>query len=166
MASISYDEIYSSFYILIDDYSLTALAQTDAFLHMNEYLRQALGRPFLRRQFVTVSRDDEIQVLEYELNRTDEIDTQLDEDFVVLAVSKMMAYEWASRKVISIKNIAQGFMTAEKKYYSQAQHLSQLRALRDDMYAEVQRLISDRGFTDNSYLDGTSVAATQRTVTS
>ena len=165
MASISYDEIYSSFYMSIDDYSLTALAQTDAYMHMNEYLRQALSRPFLRRQFTTVTRDDEVQVLEYELERPNTVDLQADEDFVILVVSKMMVYEWASPKVESLTHMSQFFGTADEKYYAQANHLAQLRALRDDMYAEVQRLISDRDFTDNPYLDGTTVAATKRQVT-
>lgn len=115
MASLSYDEIFSSFYTSIDDYNLMSLAQSDAYMHMTDYLRKTLSRPFVRRMFTTVTRDDEVQVLEYELERENTTDLQADEDFVVMMLSMGMVYEWASPKVASMKNIAQLIGTSDEK---------------------------------------------------
>ena len=46
------------------------------------------------------------------------------------------------------------FGSKEEKFYSQSQHLSELRGLVNDSRKQQRRMIADRGYAWNSYLDG------------
>ena len=61
---------------------------------------------------------------------------------------------WLEPKKNSINNIAQMFASKEEKFYSQSQHLSELRGLVNDSRKQQRRMIADRGYAWNSYLDG------------
>lgn len=152
MASISYEEVFGSFLGNVTDYNLASLSVTDAYEIMSEYLHKTMAEPYVYRLFSTVKLDDETQTIHYTL--ADEYDESVDDEFIVTALGKWMVYEWLHRQVRSITNTAQAFMTKEEKYYSQAQHLSELRGLQDDAFKEAQRFILNRGYIANSYLSG------------
>ena len=77
-----------------------------------------------------------------------------DEDFVTKILYKGMLVEWLTPQVRSKLNIAQ-MMTSNKesKFYSQAQHLSELRGMLEDTKIELRQIISEHGFIYNTYLD-------------
>lgn len=152
MTSISYDEVFDKFIGSVTDYELTSLDMSDAYNLMAEYLNKAVSEPYVRRLFSSISLDDEIQTLSYEMvNPTSD---KADEDFITSALAKWMVYEWLHRQVRSVTNTMQFFGTKEQSYYSQANHLSELRGLQDDAYKEAKQTIMDRGFISNTYLKG------------
>lgn len=151
MASVKYETIFSLFLGSITDYKLASLNDEDANTVMTEYFHKALAASYLSRIFSTRSMDDENQVFNYELKyKTDNDET----DFVCNAIAKWMVYEWLHNQVRSVVNTSQFFGGSEQKYYSQAQHISELRALQDDAYKEARSFVMDRGWINNSYLGG------------
>lgn len=153
MASITYSEIYKAFLGNITDYKLASLGEEDARTLMQEYLHKSLYEPYVRRLFSSLSVDDEAQTLTYTMKHgTDE---QSDKEFVINAIAKWMVYEWLHAQVNTTTLTEQMiFSSKEKSYYSQANHLSELRALQNDAFKEARGFIMDRGYISNSYLGG------------
>lgn len=149
MTSISYEEIFSSFLGNITDYNIASMNATDAFELMTEYLHKTIADPYVRHIFSEVSLDDETQLLSYALENGED-----EKDFIITALSKWMVYEWLHKQVKSVTNTAQMFSNKEQKFYSQSQHLSELRSLESDSYREARFFIQNRGYIDNSYLGG------------
>ena len=153
MASVSYDEIFSNFLGNITDYDLQVnMSPSDSYSLMAEYLRKAVSDPYVKHIFASAVLDDEVQTLTYEL--VDAGDEDSDKDFVISALSKWMVYEWLHKEVRSKLNTAQFFAGKEQKFYSQANHIAELRALQDDSYKEARDFIRDKGYISNSYLKG------------
>jgi len=151
MTSVSYDEIFSNFLGSITDYDLQVnLSPSDSYGLMTEYLHKTVADQYVKHLFSTVTLDDDVQTFTYEMANGDD-----DTEFVVMAISKWMVYEWLHKEVRSKINTAQFFGGKEQKYYSQAQHISELRGLQDDAFTEARRFIQDRGYINNSYLGGT-----------
>lgn len=152
MASLSYDEIFSDFLGSVTDYELASINIDDMYGLMTEYLHKALSLSYVRRLFSSVEFDDTIQSFTFELDN--QVDEAVDLDFVKYILSKGMVIEWLKPQVRSKINIAQFFGGKEQKYYSQAQHLSELRGLLEDTQLEMRKAIRDRGYIYNPYLKG------------
>lgn len=150
MTSLSYEEIFNSFLGYIDDLNLANMSYDDAYSIMTEYLHKSVAKPFLRKVFTTLSLDDEIQELKYEVDTT--VDDEADLEFVRDILSKSMVIEWIQPQVKSRTNLAQFFGGKEQKMFSQAQHLSELRNILETTYLEVRKMIRDRSYIYNSYL--------------
>lgn len=150
MASVSYDDIFSNFLGSITDYDLQVnLSPSDSYSLMTEYLHKTVADQYVKHLFSSVTLDDDVQMFTYEMANGND-----DAEFVVMAISKWMVYEWLHKEVRSKLNTAQFFGGKEQKFYSQAQHISELRALQDDAFKEARRFIQDRGYISNSYLVG------------
>ena len=85
------------------------------------------------------------------------INDYYDREFVLDILAYGMVYGWVQPKVTSITNISQFFGETDSKFYSQAMHISELRALRDDVEKKIRGLVRDRGFFRNDYLDGNAL---------
>ena len=154
MASITidYQEIFGAFLGNITDYKLASLDETDANLLMTEWLHKSFANMYIRRLFSSFVYDDEVQILTVLMSRS--VSDDIDKEFVVNVFSKQMVYEWVHPQVNSIVNTMQMFAGQEQKFYSQKEHLSELRALENDAQLAVRNLISDRGYIYNGYLGG------------
>ena len=152
MASLSYDEIFSDFLGSVTDYDLASIDIDDMYGLMTEYLHKALSQSYVRRLFTTINFDDVVQNLSFEMNNG--VDDTADLDFVKYILSKGMVVEWLKPQVRSKVNIAQFFGGKEEKWFSQAQHLSELRGLLEDTQLEMRKAIRDRGYIYNPYLEG------------
>lgn len=152
MASISYDEIYSRFYSRVEAYDFLSLSDIQIADYLSEWLRGAIAKPFIRRNYKSLSLDGDIQTLNYEVIYS--IDAESDEYFTIEILSLGIAIEWLEPKVASIMNAAQMFTTKESTFYSQANHLSELRETLNYFKKQQRQLITDRGFSYNSYLGG------------
>lgn len=151
MASVNYNTIFDLFLGSITDYKLASLEEEDANTLMTEYLHKALAASYLSHIFSSAELDDENKLFTYTLS----YETGKDEtDFVCNAIAKWMVYEWLHNQVRSVVNTSQFFGGAEQKYYSQAAHLAELRALQDDAYKEARFFVQDRGWMNNSYVGG------------
>ena len=154
MTSIDYTPIFERFLGNITDYDFANLTMSDSFGLMTEYLHMALSEAYLKRIFTTITIDDETQTITFEMQYPTYEDG--DNEFVIVTIAKWMVYEWLHRQVNSVNITAQFFGTKEQSAYSQANHLAQLRGLKDDAYKEARFAIQDRGYISNSYIGGTS----------
>lgn len=151
MTSVNYETIYSLFLGSITDYKLASLNEDDAKTLMNEFLHKSLADSYLSHLFSSFTLDDDAETFSFTLAYV----TSNDEtEFVCNAVAKWMIYEWLHSQVRSVVNTAQFFGGAEQKFFSQSNHMSELRAMQDDAYSEARRFIQDRGWIHNSYLGG------------
>jgi len=154
MTSIDYTVIFESFLGDITDYDFANLSMSDSFFLMTEYLHKALAETYVRRLFSSITIDDETQTISFEMSHV--IEEEADKEFIISALAKWMIYEWLHKEVRSKTNTAQFFGGKEQKFYSQAQHIAELRGLQDDSYKEARMFIQDRGWISNSYLEGSS----------
>lgn len=148
----NYNNIYERFLGKITDYKFVQLPEADATAMMKEWLRSSLADPYIRRLFSSLTLDDEIMLLTYTMANS--VDDDQDQEFVeeVLAVS--MITKWLEPQVRNITNVAQFFGGKEQKFYSQSNHLSELRGLLEDTKIQLRGMIRDRGYIYNSYLTG------------
>ena len=152
MASLLYDEIFSRFYSRVEAYDFLNLSEIQMTDYLNEWLRGAIAKPFVRRNYTSLKLDNEIQTLTYEVAHA--VDSESDEYFTIEILSLGLAIEWLEPKVNSIMNTAQMFTAKESTFYSQANHLFELRETLNNFRKLQRQLIVDRGFSYNSYLGG------------
>lgn len=150
MSSLQYDSIFEKFLGNITDYDFANLSISDSYELMTEYLHKSLAETYVNRLFSSYELDDEINTLVYEMKHS--VSEDADAEFISSALAKWMVYEWLHKQVRSVLNTAQMFAGAEQKFYSQANHIDELRGLLDDSYKEARFFIQDRGYIKNSYL--------------
>lgn len=152
MASLLYDEIYSRFYSRVEAYDFIEMNPSDVDNYLVEWLRGAVAKPFVRRNYNSLILNNDVKELEYEIMHS--IDEVSDEYFTIEILSLGIAIEWLEPKVASIMNTAQMFTAKESTFYSQANHLHELRETLNYFKKQQRQLITDRGFVWNSYLGG------------
>ena len=152
MTSLKYHEIYSRLFSRIEAYDFIELPTDDLNDFLCNWIHSASANPYVRRLFSSFELDDEILTVSYEMKYS--VDEFSDKEFILEVLSLGMGLAWLEPKINSINNIAQMFGSKEEKFYSQSQHLSELRGLKNDFKKQQRRMISDRGYAWNSYLDG------------
>lgn len=156
LLTIQYDEIFDTFLESVTDYHLASLEKSDAYKMMAGWLRKGITKSYVKRLFTTSTFDDETQIFTFELKHPATDETDEDQiDFVKGVASKAMVIEWCEPKVNRTTNMVQMFGGKEQKWFSESQHLAQLRELLADTKAELRHELGDRGVVINSYL-GTS----------
>lgn len=150
MTSLSYEDIFSNFLGRITDFKLLSLPDNQANAVMTEYLHKSVAQPYVDRLFSTRSYDNDGFNFElaYPTNENS------DSDFILNVIGMGMVVAWLKPQVRSMVNTAQLLTGAEQKFYSQANHLSELRALLQDSEIELRGYIRDRGYIHNDYLNG------------
>lgn len=170
-SQIYYKEVYSQFFLKIEGYDIFDKNISDEYREalLCSWLHSSIGKPYVNRLFSTVTLSDPYQdedpdtgelidvdgMIEYELNNVIDEDFG-DKQFIIEVLAYGMALCWLEPKIYSLTNIAQFFGTSDEKFYAQQTHLSELRNLRDDLINHQRSLIRDRGYSNNSYINGTS----------
>lgn len=149
--TISYENIYNRFLQKVDDIEFLQLDRNTAYEKMKGWLYTALSVPYTRRLFETLVKNDEILTLDFELKHP--VDEDADTDFVEEALALGMLIAWLEPKVQTTTTITQGLFGKEQKLYSQSSHLGQTRELLETARSTQRRLIMDRGYINNKYLD-------------
>ena len=154
MASINYDEILSRFYTKVEAFDFLYENISDEMMDgfVSEWMHSSISYPYIRKLFDAVTVDDEGKTVEYELRY--KIDDATDRDFVTEILANGFARAWLKPKVTSLTTVSQFFGSSDQKYFSQSNHLEQLRQLLTDTEYEIRALIRDRGYFNNTYLDG------------
>lgn len=154
MASVNYDNVYSRFFMKVEafDFLYEEIPKEVAEEIMATWLHSAIAYPYIRKVFGKISVDDESKTFTYTLRY--EIDDFTDAEFVTELLAYGLMHSWLQPKVNSITNIIQNSTSPDSKFYSQAKHLSELRALLEDTECKIRGLIRDRGYLNNTYLDG------------
>lgn len=173
MSSISFSEIYSSFFTKIEGYDLfdPNLSEETRNEFLCNYLHSALSDRYVSQLFESLTVTDSV-VDDNEVVDDGIVDYTLkyvtndfsDSEFVKEMLAYGMALAWVTPKVNSLTNIQMLVGTAQDKFYSQKNHLDGLMSLRDSLENKRNNLIAMRGFVNNTYLDGGSAAASLRSV--
>ena len=145
MASSEFDEIYSRFYLRVKDYEISGLKESLVKEMLNGYLRSTLSKPMVRRLFSTVSMDEDIEEVDYELRNS--LDEDSDKNFVEEVLALGCVSEWASPRYHSTLLTSQLLSNSEQKYYSQAAHLAEMKELYQKTQTDLRKLIRDYGYS-------------------
>lgn len=148
-----YQDIYSRFYLRVEDYNIVGLQEKLVKEMMNGWMKSTLSKPYVRRLFDTLTIDDDVEELEYTLKFpvSDEEDQAFVEELVVLG----MVENWLEPRYHSTLNTSQFFSNNEQKFYSQANHMAELREMYHKAQNDLRKLIRDRGYIYNSYVTET-----------
>ena len=146
MASVSnFDEIYSRFYLRIKDYEISGLEESLVKEMLFGYLKSTLSKPMVRRLFQSISIDEDVEEIEYELR--DQLDEDSDKDFIEEVLSLGLVSAWASPRYHSTLLTSQLLSNSEQKYYSQSAHLAEMKELYVKTQTDLRKLIRDRAYS-------------------
>lgn len=148
-----YSDVYSCFLRKITDYHLASLEEDDAKNLMDGWFHSTLFEPFVKRLFSSISFNDEEGIVTYVL--TEPEDDISDKYYFLEVVSRGMVVKWLEGRLNSITNINQYFGNSDKKFYSQASHLSEVKGLYEVAQGNLRKIIRDRGTFNNDYINGT-----------
>ncbi len=152
MASLTYDDIFSTFFLQAEAYDVLVMDDMTTDKVQCGWLHLSVNS-YVRRLFTEFTMDDDERTITYTLSYplTEEEDTE----FVMNIQGKGMLIQWLTPKVNSFNLTSQVYGSKEEKYYSQAAHLEQLREQLKRLQYEQRAEIRDRGYANNAYLDGT-----------
>ena len=133
-----YAKVYGRFLNKMTDFNLAELDDYTADEMLKSWLHSAIVN--VRTSSNLSVRNDEDEVF---INDLTDIDIEL------LAMGMTMA--WLDQYLNSTENVLQFIGGKEEKYYSQANHIAELRAMREDLRLEMKRLHSYGTYKNNSY---------------
>lgn len=152
MITLEFADIFSMFHNKIDAYDFLELTNEEINMFETEWLKTAGSKVYVRRLFSTYQFDADSEVINFEMRYA--TDDGADTDFVIEILAIGMCVEWLSPKVNSLTGIYQTYGSKEEKFYSESQHLKEIRALWDSWKNEQRKMIRDRGYIFNSYIEG------------
>lgn len=147
--TLQYTDIFSAFLSKCTDPSFLEQDEDFVYESMREWLHSAVSIPHIRKIFSALNLDDELMEFEFELNTS--VDEVSDRDFVIEILSKGLVIKWLEPQVNSKLHISQFFGGKEQRWFSQAQHLSELKSMLADAKTELKKMIRDYGYINNSY---------------
>lgn len=145
-----FDELYSRFYLRVEDYNIVGLEEKVVTNMMNGWIKSTLSKPYVRRLFDELDFDEDIGELEYEMKFP--VSEEEDKDFVEEVIALGMVVEWLSPKYHSTLLTSQMFSNSDQKYYSQANHMTELKDMYHRAQNDLRKLIRDRGYIYNGYI--------------
>lgn len=150
--TLPYETVFSRTMGRIDDPKELSYEENDLLEIYTERLNNVVGNPRVRRLFSSLSLDDEIQQMEFELNNS--VDEASDVNFVTGILVLGMQIEWLEPQVNSLKSVAEVLGGKEEKMLL-SPHKNNMTKL-DDMKKELNKRIRDYGYMYNSYINSES----------
>ena len=152
MITLDFEEVFSIFHNKVDAYDFLELTADEIQELEAEWLKTAGSKPYVRRLFSTYQCDLDGEEINFEMKYA--TDEDADRDFVMEILALGLCIEWLSPKVNSLTHIHQTYGSKEEKFYSESSHMKEVRALRDSWKNEQRKMIRDRGYIYNSYIEG------------
>ena len=150
--NLQYRDIFSVFLSKVTDYSFLDNNEDFVWSQMVDWLHSSASLPRLRTKFLELGLDDECAILSFALkNSTDE---HSDVRFVTEVFAKAMVISWLEPQVKNVLLTKQMLGGKEEKFYAQANHLSQLQQMLDSAKTELNNILRDYGYLNNSYIKG------------
>lgn len=137
----SFEQVYNLVLSKLDDPTLLELPEEDLEEMLHGFLLSAIAK-HRKCEHDLSDRDEELKCFNFELS-----------DLEIEILSILMLREWISQRLYSITNVLQVFSGKEAKYYSQSQHIAELRELDERLRIEAQKLSRDYTYTDNSFFN-------------
>ena len=144
MITSAYDDIFSRFMVRVTDYGLAAQDEYLAGQMMQSWLHSVLAKPMVRRLFSSIVADDDVEEVEYEMKES--LDEDSDKEFVEEMLAVGMVISWVSPQYHSVLSTSQIFTNSEQKFFSQSQHLSELKGMYEKAQTDFRKLIRDRAY--------------------
>ena len=151
MITSEYADIYSRFYLRVKDYELSGLEESLVKEMLGGYLRSTISKPMVRRLFSSITMDDDIEEIEYEMREP--LDDMSDKDFVDEVLSLGMVVSWLDPKYHSTLLTSQFFSNSDQKWYAQSTHMGELKNMFFKAQTDLRKLIRDRGYS-NAIING------------
>jgi hypothetical protein len=148
--ALSYETIFSRVRGKIDDPKELSLEKNILNEIYVERLHNVIGNPRVRRLFSSVTLDDEIQQITYELNNS--VDEFADDEFVIDIFTLGIVIEWLQPRVDSVLYTAPMIGGKEEKKIIDG-HSNMIDRLKS-MKTELNKKIRDYGYMYNSYVNG------------
>ena len=137
----SYEAIYKRALAQITDPLLAQLPEEDLENMLHDWLMDAIVEPVVG-EYNFVDRDDKLKQFNFDIS---------DRDQKILAIH--MVRGWLATQIASVTLTAQVYSGKETKYYAQANHLSEMRALDDSLRRQADLLFCRGTYLDNEYFD-------------
>ena len=135
----SYDVVYSRFLNSITDFNFVEMDEDALYEMMNDWLHSAIVKT---RTSSDLSYNDKKECFNNDLS---------DLDIELLAIG--MRLSWLDQTLNSSELTLQFIGGKEEKYFSQANHIAELRNLRADTLREMQQLYTYNTYVNNDYFD-------------
>lgn len=151
----SYEKIFNKFLGRVTDYDFLTIDEAYLWEQVSEWVENAIATPSLRVIFSSITCDKETQTLTYTLRNSagDELSDQL---YVEKLFAMSFVIQWLEPTVKNKVNLNQMYGGKEERFYSQSQHLSELRGILEDTVVRLKKEIRDHDAVYNSYI-GTSI---------
>lgn len=135
----SYEIVYGRFLNSVTDFNLAELDDHT----LNEMLKDWLHTAIVKtRTSSKIISNDEVEAFSSELS---------DLDIELLSMGMKLA--WLDQTLNSTDNVLMFIGGKEEKFFSQANHIAELRALRADTLREMQQLYTYSTYVNNSYFN-------------
>lgn len=144
MLTSAYDSIFSRFIVRVTDYGFATQDEQLVSEMMQHWLHAALSKPEVRKLFSSIQADDDVEQIEYEMRES--LDEDSDVEFVEEMLATGMIVQWVSPQYHSVLNTSQMFTNSEQKFYSQSQHLSELKGMYEKAQTDFRKLVRDRAY--------------------
>ena len=151
----SYETIFNKFLGRVTDYDFLTIDEAYLWEQVSEWVENSIATPSLRVIFSSITCDKETQTLTYTLRNSagDELSDQL---YVEKLFAMSFVIQWLEPTVKNKINLNQMYGGKEERWFSQAQHLSELREILEDTVVRFKKEIRDHDAIYNSYI-GTSI---------
>ena len=136
-----YEKVYNRFSQKITDFNLIEIDDYSLDKMLLGWLNSSIVNVRKRTHDLSL-RDDDIQEFQGDLS---------DLEIEMLALGMKLA--WIDQYLNSTENVLQFIGGKEEKYYSQANHISEIRELRKDTLREMNSLHNYDTYVNNSYFD-------------
>ena len=137
----SYEIIYNRALAQITDPLLVTLPEEDLENMLHDWLMNAIIEPVVG-EYDFSDRDDVLKQFNFDIS---------DRDQKILAIH--MVRGWLAPQIASVTLTAQVYSGKETKYYAQANHLSEMRALDEDLQRKADLLFCRGTYFNNEYFD-------------
>ena len=136
-----YSTLYERALAQITDPLLVNIPEEDLENMLHDWLMDAIVEPVVGDYDFT-DRDDELKQFNFDIS---------DRDQKILAIHMVRA--WLAPQITSVTLTAQVYSGKETKYYAQANHLSELRALDESLQKQADLLFCRGTYLNNEYFD-------------
>lgn len=136
-----YSTLYNRCLQKIEDPTLMQLPEEDLEEMLHDYMLSAIAK-HRKCEHDLSDRDDELKQFNSDLS---------DLEIEILAI--LMLREYISQRLHSVTNTMMVFSGKETKFYSQAAHIAELRAMDEALKLEAQQLSRDYTYVNNDYFD-------------
>ena len=146
---MTYEEIYSQFYSKETDPTFfTKYSKDEAYDLLKDWLHSLVGIPYIKKCFSTITLDDELMELTFQL--ANPVDDDSDNYFVKDILSQGLVICWMQQKVDNIVNLSVVIGGKDEKTILNNYKANITRL--EDMKIQLRKTIRDYGYINNSYI--------------